>query len=76
MPAVPKIVGVVQVLPKLPTDDTLKEDREIEDIGMKVAMSFEIAQGRSPEDVSAQNLGFDIRSKAPGESFSSCAQKS
>jgi len=69
LPAVPKIIGVVQVLPKLPTDDTLKEDREIEDIGMKMAMSFEVAQGRSPEDVSEQNLGFDIRSKAPDGSF-------
>jgi hypothetical protein len=69
LPAVPKIIGVVQVLPKLPTDDTLKEDREVEDIGMKVATSFEVAQGRSPEDVSAQNLGFDIRSKAPDGSF-------
>jgi len=69
LPAVPKIIGVVRVLPRLPADDTLKKDKEIEDIGMKVAMSFEISQGRSPENVSAQNLGFDIRSKAPDETF-------
>ena len=50
-------------------DDTLKVDKEIEAVGMRVAMEFEIAQGRSPEDVSAQNLGFDIRSKSPDEVF-------
>jgi len=65
----PKVLGAVVVLPKLPVDDTLKEDKEIEAIGMRVAMKFEIAQGRSPEDVAAQNLGFDIRSKAPDESI-------
>ncbi|MEM3447998.1 MAG: helicase-related protein [Nitrososphaerota archaeon] len=64
LPSPPKIIGVVRVLPKIPVDDTLKEDREIEEIGMRVAMEFEISRGRSPEDVSAQNLGFDIRSTA------------
>jgi len=65
----PKIIGAVAVLPKLPVDNTLKEDKEIEEIGMRVTMRFEFAQGRSPEDVSAQNLGFDIRSKASDESI-------
>jgi hypothetical protein len=65
----PKILGAVAVLPQLPVDETLKEDKEIEEIGMRVAMEFEIAQGRSPEDVAAQNLGFDVRSKAPDESI-------
>ena len=61
----PKILGVAAVLPKIPTDDTLKEDKEIEEIGMKIAMEFEISQGRKPIDVSTQNLGFDIRSESP-----------
>jgi len=65
----PKILGVVAVLPKIPVDDMLKEDKEIEEIGMRASMAFEIAQGRSPEDVAAQNLGFDIRSKASDESI-------
>jgi hypothetical protein len=65
----PKILGAVAVPPQLPADDTLKEDKEIEEIGMRVAMEFEISQGRNPEDVAAQNLGFDIRSKAPDESI-------
>lgn len=67
--SLPKIIGAVAVLPKIPVDDILKEDKEIEEIGMRVAMEFELAQGRNPKDVSAQNLGFDIRSKAPDESF-------
>jgi hypothetical protein len=65
----PKILGVVAVLPKIPTDDTLKEDREIEEIGMRIAMEFEISQGRRPVDISAQNLGFDIRSESPDGTF-------
>jgi superfamily II DNA or RNA helicase len=69
LPSPPKILGVVAVLPKIPVDDVLKEDREIEEVGMRIAMEFELAQGRSPEDVSTQNLGFDIRSKAPDGSF-------
>ena len=69
LPSPPKILGVVSVLPKIPVDHILKVDKEIEEIGMRVAMEFEVAQGRSPEDVSAQNLGFDIRSKAPDEIF-------
>jgi len=69
LPSPPKILGVVAVLPKIPVDDMLKEDVEIEKIGMRIAMEFELTQGRSPEDVSIQNLGFDIRSKAPDGSF-------
>jgi len=68
LPSPPKILGVVVVIPKI-LDDALKEDKEIEEIGMRVAMEFELSQGRNPEDVSAQNLGFDIRSKASDESF-------
>jgi superfamily II DNA or RNA helicase len=60
----PKILGVVRVIPQTPIEDELKEDLEIEKIGMQITMSFEISQGRNPEDVSLQNLGFDIRSKA------------
>ncbi len=69
LPSPPKILGVVAVVPKVPVDDVLKEDKEIEEIGMKIAMEFELAQGRSPEDVSSQNLGFDIRSKSPDGTF-------
>ncbi|MFQ5641944.1 MAG: DUF3883 domain-containing protein, partial [bacterium] len=36
---------------------------EVERIGMQVVMKHEKKHGRTPEDVSEQNLGFDIRSK-------------
>ena len=65
----PKILGVARVIPQPPVEDELKEDLEIEKIGMQVAMSFEISQGRNPEDVSLQNLGFDIRSRASDGSY-------
>ncbi|GFP26546.1 hypothetical protein HKBW3S25_02041, partial [Candidatus Hakubella thermalkaliphila] len=38
-------------------------NEEIEMIGMVIAMGYEKTQGREPEDVSKENLGFDIRSK-------------
>jgi hypothetical protein len=36
--------------------------REIELVGMRVAMAYERDQGWHPEDVSGENHGFDIRS--------------
>ncbi len=40
----------------------MKPSPEIELVGMRVAMEYEQRQGRSPEDVSALNLGYDIKS--------------
>ena len=40
---------------------------EIEKIGMEIAMEYEKFCGRNPEDVSKENLGYDIRSKGKGE---------
>jgi len=34
-------------------------------VGMQVTMAYEREQGRVPEDVSAENLGFDVRSTDP-----------
>jgi len=65
----PKILGVARVVPQPPMEDELKEDLEIERIGMQIAMNFEICHGREPEDVSSQNLGFDIRSRSPDGSY-------
>jgi hypothetical protein len=36
---------------------------------MQIAMNFEFSHGRNPEDVSLQNLGFDIRSRASDGSY-------
>ncbi|MGH2524179.1 MAG: DUF3883 domain-containing protein, partial [Anaerolineales bacterium] len=40
-------------------------DPEIERIGMEVAMAYERAQGWEPEDVSAEDRGFDVLSRHP-----------
>jgi len=68
----PKILGVVRVLPAKPEEflisdvindvDTMVSDEEIEKIGMEIAMEYERKNGRIPEDVSSENLGYDIRS--------------
>ena len=39
-------------------------DPDIERVAMQVALAYERSQGRVPEDVSRDNLGFDIRSRA------------
>lgn len=43
-------------------DSTMYRDPEVEAIGMRVAMEHERDAGWQPEDVAAQNLGFDVRS--------------
>jgi superfamily II DNA or RNA helicase len=64
----PEIIGVAAVFPfSGEYKDVMKEDVEIEEIGMKVAMEYERRQGRNPEDVHIENLGFDIRSRGDGE---------
>lgn len=61
---VPELFTVIRIIPeKL----DMVESKEIEKIGMKIAMEYEKRHGREPEDVSAENLGFDIRSKGKGE---------
>jgi len=66
----PKILGAAVVLPmeraqeEAITGDAggMVSDPEIERMGMEVAMEFERKEGWRPEDVSKENLGFDIRS--------------
>ena len=43
----------------------MKSDPQIEQIGMEVTMRYECEHGRVPEDVAAENLGFDVRSTYP-----------
>ena len=62
--SMPEIIGVIRVLPEI---REFSSSEEIEKIGMEIAMRFEKEQGRIPEDVSKQNLGFDIRSRGRGE---------
>ncbi|WP_322798014.1 DUF3883 domain-containing protein, partial [Thermoflexus sp.] len=66
--AAPTVLGVVRVRPLSEAKPPMRPDAEIEAIGMRVAMEHERRQGRVPEDVSAQNLGYDIRSVAADDS--------
>ncbi len=59
--SMPELLTVIYVKPS--SDRTMASDEEIEKIGMEIAMAYEKAQGRTPEDVSKENLGFDIRSR-------------
>jgi superfamily II DNA or RNA helicase len=65
LPSTPKILGVARVFPHPAADQSMRSDAEIEAIGMQVALQYEREHGRNPEDVSAYNLGYDIRSTGP-----------
>jgi hypothetical protein len=59
----PNFLGIIRVMPASQVAEAMKRDEEIERIGMQVVMEYERDEGRSPEDVSHENVGFDIRSK-------------
>jgi hypothetical protein len=40
----------------------MQRDDEVERIAMEVAMDYERTHGRTPQDVGAQNLGYDVSS--------------
>jgi hypothetical protein len=61
----PRFVGAVRVVPARQVDAAMQEDPDIEQVGMTVTMEYERKQGRVPEDVAAENLGFDVRSTDP-----------
>ncbi|MCS7238006.1 MAG: helicase-related protein [Thermoguttaceae bacterium] len=61
----PRVLGVARVIPQPPGDTALRSDAEVEALGMQIALDYERAQGRTPTDVSRENLGYDIRSQAP-----------
>ncbi len=66
----PRFLGAVRVVPapkpvlETPPEE-MRSSAEIERLGMEVTMRHEREHGRRPEDVSAQNLGFDVRSTDP-----------
>jgi superfamily II DNA or RNA helicase len=59
----PNFLGIIKVVPNKEVSDAMKRDEEIERLGMEIVMKHERSEGRTPEDVSHENLGFDIRSK-------------
>lgn len=61
--SMPVFLGIVRVRPAIQVSEAMVRDEETERIGMEVVMKFERNAGRDPEDVSRENVGFDIRSK-------------
>ena len=65
-PKEPEIIGCAYVVPLSQVEYEqhfhMKRDEEVEAIAMQVAMEYETSQGRTPGDVSKQNLGYDIKS--------------
>lgn len=60
--SMPGFKGIIKVVPAKTNLPSMQSDAEIEKIGMDFVMNYEIQNGRTPTDVSKENLGFDIRS--------------
>jgi len=58
----PTVLGVARILPLEARGPGMRSDPEIERVGMETAMRYESEQGRFPQDVSAENKGYDVRS--------------
>ena len=58
----PTLAGAIRVRPAADADASMKTAPDIERIGMEEATRYEEAQGNTVEDISAENLGFDLRS--------------
>ena len=63
----PRLVGWVRVVPAKTVSEEMHKDSNIERIGMLTAIEHERQAGRSPEDVSAKNIGYDILSRGDGD---------
>lgn len=65
-PKAPEVMGCAYVVPLSQVEYNnhygMSRDDEAEAIAMQVTMEFEIANNWSPTDVSADNVGYDIRS--------------
>jgi SNF2 family DNA or RNA helicase len=65
----PRFLAAVRVTPMFPSADQaeaeMHSDARIEQLGMEVTLRYEREHGRQPQDVSAENLGYDVRSFDP-----------
>lgn len=61
----PHFLGALAVVPRDTAPEAMSSDPEVEQVGMKISMNFEVSEGRIPEDVASANLGFDVRSHNP-----------
>ena len=70
-PKAPEVLGCAYIIPLSQVEYLghygMSRDDEAEAIAMQVAMDFEISDGWKPQDVSANNEGYDIRSVNPFE---------
>lgn len=66
-PREPEVLGCAYVVPLTQMEYAnatgMHRDDEVEAIAMEVAMDYEAAQGRTTTDVSADNVGYDLRSE-------------
>jgi len=65
LPSEPKLLGVARVTSeatKTITETQQRSNKEIEMVGMFVTEQYEKDHDRKPEDVSAENVGYDIKS--------------
>lgn len=60
----PRFIGMARIVPEMDASVMVSDD-DMEQIGMEVTMQYERQQGWRPEDVSKENLGFDVRSTSP-----------
>ncbi|MDP3622687.1 MAG: helicase-related protein [Methanobacteriaceae archaeon] len=58
--SMPKFLGAILVESD---SDAMVTSKDIEMIGMEVTMEYERLEGREPIDVSANNVGFDVKSR-------------
>ncbi|MHA1844150.1 MAG: helicase-related protein, partial [Promethearchaeota archaeon] len=58
----PRFIGIIRVNASKNIPDYMISNEKIERIGMELAINYEKINNRNPEDVSSENLGFDIRS--------------
>ena len=65
-PKLPEVLGCAYIIPldkiEYKNHYGMSRDDEAEQIAMNTAINYEIAEGWLPEDVSAENAGYDIRS--------------
>ena len=71
MPLEPQLEAVALIVPNTlvtkPAGADEEAKRQVEEAGIKVAMEYERGQGRTPEDVSDQFLGYDLVSRSETE---------
>lgn len=65
----PQVMGCIYVVPLTQMEYThtfgMSRDDNVEQKAMEVTMAYERSQGRTPVDVSKENIGYDVRSTAP-----------